>query len=151
MPVRSTGLTAENRGHSSRPVRDESSQMRQLVRPSALVATYFDTLAPNQVATAKALQQAVQTAAPQLEQTVKWGNLTFVLEGRNLLAVVTHKAHAHLQVFNGALLAQDFPELEGVGKGIRHLKQRYSQPVDATLVQDVVRAAVAVGVARRED
>ncbi|MCK6423874.1 MAG: DUF1801 domain-containing protein [Burkholderiaceae bacterium] len=125
--------------------------MRHLVRPSALVATYFDTLAPNQVATARALQQAVLAAAPQLEQSVKWGNLTFVSEGRNLLAIVTHKAHAHLQVFNGALLGAEFPELEGVGKGIRHLKQRYSQPVDAALVQDLVRAAVAVGVSRRDD
>lgn len=125
--------------------------MRHLVRPSALVATYFDTLAPNQVPTARALQQAVLAAAPQLEQTVKWGNLTFVSEGRNLLAIVTHKAHAHLQVFNGAMLGAEFPELEGVGKGIRHMKQRYSQPVDDALVQDIVRAAVMVGISRRDD
>ncbi|HQY08675.1 MAG: DUF1801 domain-containing protein [Burkholderiales bacterium] len=124
--------------------------MRHLVRPSALVATYFDTLAPNQVATARALQQVVLGAAPQLEQTVKWGNLTFICEGRNLLAIVTHKAHAHLQVFNGAALAREFPELEGVGKGIRHLKLRYAQPLDADLIHDLVRASVALGVRREE-
>lgn len=124
--------------------------MRHLVRPGALVATYFDTLAPAQSATARALQQAVLAAAPNLEQTVKWGNLTFITEGRNLLAIVAHKAHAHLQVFNGALLGHEFPQLEGVGKGIRHLKVRYSQPVNIELVQSVVRASVALGV-RRED
>jgi uncharacterized protein YdhG (YjbR/CyaY superfamily) len=125
--------------------------MRHLVRPGALVATYFDSLAPSQVATARALQQAVLGAAPQLEQAVKWGNLTFVTEGRNLLAIVTHKAHAHLQVFNGALLTTRFPELEGVGKGIRHIKVRYSQPVDVDLVHDLVLASVALGVSRREE
>ena len=104
--------------------------MRHLVRPSALVATYFDTLAPNQVATARALQQVVLGAAPQLEQTVKWGNLTFICDG--------------------AALAREFPELEGVGKGIRHLKLRYAQPLDADLIHDLVRASVALGVRREE-
>ena len=33
----------------------------------------------------------------------------------------------------------EFPELEGTGKGPRHLKVRYGHPVDEELVQDLVR------------
>ncbi|MFM2119946.1 MAG: hypothetical protein RL722_1414 [Pseudomonadota bacterium] len=116
--------------------------MRQLVRPAALVAAYFDTLSEPQAACARSLQQAVLSEAPELEQAVKWGNLTFTLAGRNLLALALHKSHAHLQVFNGAQLAERFPMLEGVGKGQRHLKLRYGQPVDAELVAVLVRASV---------
>ncbi|MEY4748417.1 MAG: hypothetical protein RIQ60_631 [Pseudomonadota bacterium] len=116
--------------------------MRQLVRPGALVAAYFDTLSEPQLACARSVQQAVLAAAPDIEQAVKWGNLTFVAAGRNLMALALHKAHAHLQVFHGAQLALQFPELEGVGKGQRHLKLKYSQSVDAGLVGDLVRASL---------
>jgi len=116
--------------------------VRQLVRPGALVAAYFDTLSEPQTTCARSLQQAVLAAAPDIEQAVKWGNLTFVAAGRNLMALALHKSHAHLQVFHGAQLALQFPELDGVGKGQRHLKLKYSQAVDAELVGDLVRASL---------
>lgn len=119
--------------------------MRGTVRPNALVAAYFDTLGPDQRETAQALQRAVLEAAPDLNQAVKWGNLVFVADRQNLLAIVAHKGHANLQFFNGAALASDFPQLEGTGKGLRHLKCRYRQPIDTALVGQLVRAAVQAG------
>lgn len=119
--------------------------MRGTMRPHALVAAYFDTLAPDQRDTAQALQRAVLEAAPDLTQAVKWGNLVFTIDRSNLLAIVAHKAHVNLQFFNGAALADAFPQLEGTGKGLRHLKCRHRQPVDVALVGDLVRAAVKAG------
>jgi hypothetical protein len=116
--------------------------VRQLVRPGALVAAFFDTLTEPQQACARSLQQAILAAAPEVEQAVKWGNLTFLHGGRNLMALALHKSHAHLQVFNGAQLALQFPELEGVGKGQRHLKLKYGQAVDAELVRELVQASL---------
>lgn len=119
--------------------------MRGTVRPNALVAAYFDALGPEQRETALALQRAVLEAAPELVQAVKWGNLVFMADRQNLLAIVAHKGHANVQFFNGAALAADFPQLEGTGKGLRHLKCRYRQPVDTALVGVLVRAAVKAG------
>lgn len=116
--------------------------MRHLVRPSALVAAYFDTLQPEQAEAARAVQKAVLAAAPVLEQSVKWGNLTFMLRGRNLMAVSLHRHHVHLQFFNGALLAPRFEQLEGVGRGMRQLRWRYGQPLDQELVRELVVASV---------
>lgn len=116
--------------------------MRRNARSGALVAAYFDNLDPAAHATARALQQAVISAAPQLEQAIKWGNLCFQFNGRTLLAISAHKTHASLQFFNSAALAEQYPALEGTARGIRHLKCRYSQPVDAALVQTLVQAAV---------
>jgi hypothetical protein len=115
--------------------------MRHLVRPAALVANFFDTLAPGQGATAQAIQQAVLDALPGVEASVKWGNLMFTHRQNHLLALVLHKGHAHLQVFQGAALVERFPQLEGSGRGMRILKFRYGQPVDADLVHAIVRAA----------
>jgi hypothetical protein len=116
--------------------------MRRLVRPAALVANFYDLLLPEQRHTVQALHEAIHAAAPQLECSIKWGNLTFGEQGRNLVAVVAHKAHANLQVFNGAALAARHPALDGVGKGMRHLKLRYGQRVDAVLVGHIVRDSV---------
>lgn len=116
--------------------------MRTNVRPAALVAAYFDNLLPDERATAQALQHAVLDAGPGLEQTVKWGNLVFTWHGTNAFAIVTHKTHANLQFFQGAGIAPQFPQLEGTGKGVRHLKCRYRQPIDEPLVKAMVQAAV---------
>ena len=58
------------------------------------------------------------------------------------VAIVMHKDHANLQFFNGAALAERFPELEGTGRGVRHLRFRYRYPVDEELVHEVVHACV---------
>ena len=117
--------------------------MRSIVKPAALVQNWLETLRPEQRDTALALNDATLAAEPALARAIKWGNLVFLHQGVHAVAVVMHKDHANLQVFNGALLAPDFPALEGTGKGLRHLKFRYSQAVDVALVTAVVRACIA--------
>jgi hypothetical protein len=60
----------------------------------------------------------------------------------NALAIVPHKSHVNLQLFKGAGVAPMYPQLEGSGKGVRHLKLRPSQGVDTDLVGRIVVAAV---------
>ena len=73
---------------------------------------------------------------------MKWGNLMFTHDGTHAVAIVMHKDHANLQIFNGAALVERFPELEGGGKGVRHLRFRYRYPVDEELIREVVQACV---------
>jgi hypothetical protein len=118
--------------------------MRTILRSAALIGAWFDTLRDDQRETAQALRDAVLEAEPALEQSVKWGNLVFSHAGTHAVAIVIHRDHANLQVFNGARLVERFPMLEGSGKGLRHLKLRYRQPVDAGLVEALVRACVGL-------
>ncbi len=116
--------------------------MRSIGRPAALVQAWLDTLRPEQQQAALALNDAALAAEPSLTRAIKWGNLVFMHNGMHAVAVVVHRDHVNLQVFNGALLAADFPALEGTAKGVRHLKFRGAQAPDAALVQAVVRASV---------
>lgn len=118
--------------------------MRHLVRSAALIEAWFDMLPPPQQPSARALQAVVLRAAPSLGQAVKWGNLVFTVNHFHALAIAPYKTHVHLQVFRGASLLQQFPMLEGTGRGLRHLKWRYSQPLDEGLITDLVLATVAV-------
>lgn len=116
--------------------------MRTLVRTAAIVESWFDLLPDGQRAGARELQAAVLQAEPRLVQTVKWGNLVFMYRGSNAIAIVAHRSHANLQFFNGHLLVAQFAQLEGTGKGLRHLKLRHGQPVDRALVSALVRACI---------
>lgn len=116
--------------------------MRRPLQSPALVNAFFDSLRPEQRDTAQAIQQAILSAAPQLRQEVKWGNLCFVNDRDNVMAIVLYNKNAHLQIFNGVLLLSDFPELEGAGRGMRHLKMRYRQGVDEQLIKDLTTACL---------
>lgn len=115
-----------------------------------MVASFFDSLPPGQVATAMALHQAVLAAAPDIDQAVRWGSLMFLVRGNPLVTLLPHKGQAHLQFFQGALLAAQFPQLEGAGKGMRILKFRYSQSVDVDLVRRIIVAALQVPSVREQ-
>jgi hypothetical protein len=116
--------------------------MRSILRPAALIETWFDNLRPEQQDLARLLRDLVHRASPELVSSVKWGNLMFTHEGTHAVAIVMHKDHANLQIFNGAALAERFPELEGTGRGVRHLRFRYRYPIDEELVREVVQACV---------
>ncbi|MFL6662836.1 MAG: DUF1801 domain-containing protein [Rhizobacter sp.] len=116
--------------------------MRSILRPAALIETWFDNLRPEQKDLARRLRELVTAASPELQSSVKWGNLMFTHDGTHAVAIVMHKDHANLQIFNGAALVERFPELEGGGKGVRHLRFRYRYPVDEELVREVVQACV---------
>ena len=118
--------------------------MRHLVRSAALIEAWLDMLPPQQQPAARALQAVVLRTAPTLGQAVKWGNLIFTVNHLHALAIAPYKAHIHLQVFRGAALLPRFPMLEGTGRGLRHLKWRYGQPLDEGLVADLVLATLAV-------
>ena len=116
--------------------------MRSMLHSAALIDAWLDTLRADQRETAEALRACVVAAEPGLAPSVKWGNLMFTLGGRHTIAIAIHKEHAHLQVFNGVALTADFPGLEGAGKGMRHLRVRYRQPIDGEVVSALVRASV---------
>ena len=125
--------------------------MRRPLQSPALVNAFYDSLRPEQRETAQIMHRAILAAAPQLRPEVKWGNLCFMNEHENVMAIALFKMNAHLQIFNGVALVPDFPELEGAGKGMRHIKSRYRQPVNEQLVRELTLASLqaAAAYARR--
>lgn len=118
--------------------------MRRPLQSPALINAFYDSLRPEQRETALTMQRAILSVAPHLRPEVKWGNLCFMSDNDNLMAIVLYKMNAHLQIFNGVVLVPEFPELEGAGKGMRHIKTRYRQPVNEQLVRELTLASVQV-------
>jgi hypothetical protein len=118
--------------------------MRSHVRPKALIAAWFDFQSPATRIVAEQLQHAVRAAAPDLTETVKWGNLVFQLDGAAVLAIAPHKAHVNLQLFNGGQLPDAAGALDGTGRGSRSLRCKLNQALDPVQVEMLVSASVAL-------
>jgi hypothetical protein len=116
--------------------------MRRPLQSPALVSAFFDSVRPEQRETGEALQRAILRACPQLRPEVKWGNLIYSIDQDNILSLILFNKSAELQVFNGVQLLSDFPELQGSGKGMRHVKFRYRRPIDEQLVAELTQASV---------
>ena len=116
--------------------------MRSALQSAALIDAWFDTLSEPQRGLAAALRTLVAAEEPGLEVSIKWGNLVFSRGRTHALAIVVHKDHVNLQVFNGRALATQFPMLEGTGKGLRHVKLRPGQPIDEPALRSLVRASI---------
>lgn len=69
------------------------------------------------------LHNLITEALPSCQSSIKWGNLTYH-DNQNICALVTHKHHINLQLWNGANLEDPQNILEGTGKRMRHIKIR---------------------------
>lgn len=90
------------------------------------------------------LDSLVRRAAPDLESSLKWGNLTYH-GARNVCALVSHRQHVNLQLFLGAGLDDPRGLLRGTGRQMRHVRFVPGEPFDRRTVAALVKAAVVAG------
>lgn len=85
----------------------------------------------------------VTRAAPSLEVSLKWGNLTYHAQ-RNVCSIVSHKRHVNLQFWRGTQLDDPRGLLAGTGKQMRHLTFEPDAPFDSRYVASLVRQAASL-------
>ena len=76
---------------------------------------------------------------PDVVETVKWGNITYLFGGKNLAWIIIYKDHVDFGFFRGAELHS--PLLEGTGKGLRHIKIRNKNDVDEAEIGRLMKKA----------
>ena len=109
-------------------------------RADPRVDKLFRTLPRSYAATAHALRAVVRAEAPALRETVKWNNPFWV--GRaDVLCLQCYDDHVNLGVLRGAELAATFPQLEGSGRSMRHVKVATPAAARSPSVASIVRAA----------
>jgi hypothetical protein len=85
------------------------------------------------------LRSLVKKHVPDAVETSKWGNITYLLEGRNLAWIICYRDHADLGFFRGAELKSS--RLEGSGKGLRHVQVRTTADIDESEFGRLLRDA----------
>jgi hypothetical protein len=103
-------------------------------------------LAPAPRAVAQALRKLVNTGAPTLRETLLWGNPVWIGRGK-VICLMLFPHHVNLGFFFGAQLSSKYRELEGTGKGMRHVKvptvNEARNPVLARIIRDAVKLDAA--------
>jgi len=85
------------------------------------VESYLRGIEGGKRALVEGLRKFVANAAPQLEEKIKWGNLTWTARG-NVCWVIVYGDHVDFGFFAGAELKDPKGLLEGTGKKLRHIK-----------------------------
>jgi hypothetical protein len=106
---------------------------------------YLDAQAPLQQAVIRKVRALVKRSAPQLVESVKWGNGCWV-DGRAPIAYV-YCAPDHVQFgfMHGSALADPRGLLQGSGRFVRHVKLRRAADVAPRVLAAFLREAVACG------
>ena len=90
-----------------------------------------------EAALVRQLDALIRMAAPGLQASLKWGNLTYHAEA-NVCSDVRHKHHLNLQVWNAVGIDDPGGLLSGTGKNMRHIKFKAGLPVERAAVQAIV-------------
>ncbi len=69
-----------------------------------------------------AIRERVLDELPQVSEAIKWQSPTFIYKGNIASFFPKSKSHASLMFHKGAIIAGDFPNLEGDGKEARTFK-----------------------------
>lgn len=100
------------------------------------------TLGPKEKEITQKLRGIVKNALPDAVETVRWGNITYRLDGKNVSWLIAYKDHIDFGFFKGALLKSD--RLEGTGKGLRHIKARTQADIDEVEFTRLLKEAAKI-------
>jgi hypothetical protein len=107
-------------------------------------ATFDDYLAdqgPKNRAIIRALRKFVKREAPQLQESVKWGNGCWVKGGVPVSYVYSAPGYVQFGFFRGAALKDPKGLLRGEGKFVRHIKVLKPSEIDASAFRALLKQA----------
>ena len=102
---------------------------------------YLAGQAPRNQDTIRALRKFVKRVAPQLQESVKWGNGCWVQGKVPVAYVYSAPDHVQFGFFRGAALRDPSGLLKGEGKFVRHIKVRKRSDIDERAFGILLRQA----------
>ena len=90
----------------------------------------------------RALRTFVKRVAPQLQESVKWGNGCWAQGKAPVAYVYSAPDHVQFGFFGGSALKDPLRLLNGEGKFVRHIKVRTRSEIDEDAFAALLRQAV---------
>ena len=94
----------------------------------------------------QALRKFVKNAAPQLKETVKWGNGCWLKDTDKIPVAGVYSAEDHVQFIfmRGASLKDPHGLLQGKGKYVRHIKVHETSAIDERYFGNLLQQAISL-------
>ena len=106
------------------------------------VEEIVDSLEAEQKEIVAKLRSLVKRVFPEIVETVKWGNITFLMGEENLAWIIIYRDHVDFGLFRGAELESKL--LEGTGKSLRHIKIKSSNEIDENELAGLLKTVVGL-------
>lgn len=103
---------------------------------------YFATLSADQRAVLGKLRKAIQSAAPQAEESISYGLPAFRQRGRPLVAFSAGAKHFSLFPMNGTLVAAFKNDLKDFDTSKGTIRFTVTKPLPAALIRKIVQARI---------
>ena len=104
---------------------------------------YLADQSPKNQTIIRALRKFVKRVAPELTESVKWGNGCWLGEHAPVSYVYSDPAFVQFGFFRGATLDDPLGLLEGKGAYVRHIKVRSTSGIDERAFAALLRQAAA--------
>jgi hypothetical protein len=116
----------------------------------ARVANFLSSLPGEKRKLAEIVRRTVLQADKKIEEKIKWGNLTFIKNGKNIAFVYTYDKAQYINF--GFLKATSLKDpkglFQGTGKGMRHVKIYSENDIDNKQFTAWVKEAVQLEVGK---
>jgi hypothetical protein len=110
---------------------------------------YLAGQAPRNQDVIQVLRKFVKRVAPQLQESVKWGNGCWVQGKVPVAYVYSAPDHVQFGFFGGSALKDPSGLLKGEGKFVRHIKVRRRSDIDEKAFETLLRQAAQQEPSRR--
>lgn len=117
------------------------SDRNQLQSGKDTVSALIKRLDPAKQKNLNAIRRIIKRAAPDLTEGIKWGNICYWRNG-NVIWFLAYRDYLDFGFFKGAKLTNPQKQLEGTGKGLRHIKIRSAKDIDPPYFTKLVKEAV---------
>jgi hypothetical protein len=108
------------------------------------VADFLSSLPEEKRKLVEMVRRTVLQADKKIEEVIKWGNLTFVRNGKNIAFIYTYDKAPYINL--GFLKATSLKDpkgfFQGTGKGMRHVKIYSEKDIDKKQFAAWVKEAV---------
>lgn len=118
--------------------------MKKKMKAHGSFDEYLEAQSTGNQAIIRALRKFVQRTAPQLSETVKWGNGCWVGSRGPVAYVYSDAKYVQFGFFNGSALKDPKNLLEGSGQHVRHIKVRDPPAIDGRALAALLRQAMRV-------
>ena len=103
---------------------------------------YFSDQSSKNRSIIRTLRKFVERAAPQLQESVKWGNGCWLKGNAPVAYVYSAPDHVQFGFFGGARLKDPKGLLRGEGKFVRHIRLLKPSEIDEPAFRALLRQAV---------
>jgi len=113
------------------------------MKTKGTVEDYLKDVSAGNANTFRAVRALIKKEAPGLTEVIKWGNPVYVGK-ENVIMICSYNNHLNVEFVKGAHMKDPKNELEGTGKGLRHVKIPHGEKVPEAVIKAFIKQGLAL-------